>query len=143
MWWPGNISSAIEAIVADQKILATGFKQKIVFWKYSKVNYYKNRVKVVVALGQDPASQDIAKIFEESAIMRSKIQPNCIVLRIVDGSQEFSDFNNFWTVHGTPMIFFMNGKGEMVRDPLAGAVTEAQILRALVAIKTEQVCFLK
>lgn len=70
--------------------------------------------------------------------MRSKIQPNCIVLRIVDGSQEFSDFNNFWTVHGTPMIFFMNGKGEMVRDPLAGAVTEAQILRALVAIKTEQ-----
>ncbi|CBY23072.1 unnamed protein product [Oikopleura dioica] len=70
--------------------------------------------------------------------MRSKIQPGCIVLRIVDGSQEFSDFNDFWTVHGTPMIFFMNGKGEMVRDPLAGAVTEAQILRALVAIKTEQ-----
>jgi len=92
-----------------------------------------------VALGKDPASQDVSKIFEESEIMRSKIQPGCIVLRIVDGSQEFSDFNDFWTVHGTPMIFFMNGKGEMVRDPLAGAVTEAQILRALVAIKTEQV----
>lgn len=114
MWWPGNISTAIEAIVADQKLL------------------------VVVALGKDPASQDVSKIFEESEIMRSKIQPGCIVLRIVDGSQEFSDFNDFWTVHGTPMIFFMNGKGEMVRDPLAGAVTEAQILRALVAIKTEQ-----
>lgn len=113
MWWPGNITSAIEAIVADQKLL------------------------VVVALGGDPASQDIAKIFEESTIMRSKIQPGCIVLRIIDGSQEFSDFNNFWTIHGTPMIFFMNGKGEMVRDPLAGAVTEAQILRALVTIKNE------
>jgi len=29
MWWPGNISTAIEAIVADQKLLATGFKKKI------------------------------------------------------------------------------------------------------------------
>ena len=100
-------------------------------------------MKVVVALGGDPASQDIAKIFEESTIMRSKIQPGCIVLRIIDGSQEFSDFNNFWTIHGTPMIFFMNGKGEMVRDPLAGAVTEAQILRALVTIKNEAVSLKK
>ena len=95
-------------------------------------------MKVVVASGSNSASQDVEKIFE-SPIMHSKVQPHCIALRLQEGTQGFIDFNQFWTIEGTPMIFFMNSGGEMIREPLKGTITQAQILRTAVGIINEKV----
>ena len=71
--------------------------------------------------------------------MHSKVQPHCIALRLQEGTQGFIDFNQFWTIEGTPMIFFMNSGGEMIREPLKGTITQAQILRTAVGIINEKV----
>merc|ERR1712233_204564 len=108
MWYLGDVGSAVELVQKEAKIL------------------------MVFGCGSDEQSTALAKLFEKrSQFLEKALTNKCVCLKLDEGSEPFKQFSEFWPILTTPIVYFINGGGAKIAEPLVGDVTEKDILQAI------------
>ena len=70
-------------------------------------------------------------VSKRSQFLDKALTNKCVCLKLDEGSEPFKQFSEFWPILTTPIVYFINGGGAKIAEPLVGDVTEKDILQAI------------